>query len=158
MDGAERRLPLQKVWDYLQQKEAEVNNNLSSTTRVLQCPCGLCLEDDSAHILSNALIVAAGYSELDAGPGESMRKGGRFDFVVCSQGRPIKADDLQSWLKRRGTQLTERPVDKNFPPQLYLNYQEPIRGKSHVVLRRGEVAAPPCGAFDMWPVQQYFVL
>jgi hypothetical protein len=111
------------------------------------CVCGREYQNDCAHFLSNAYILAnIGYGEL--------RDRGSTPYITarCSQYRPIRAFDMLEYFKRTHLSGFRRGRPKRNTGYWAIYQERP--GAKHVLILDTRTGKPyGTGDYDDWPVQ-----
>ncbi|TNV75807.1 hypothetical protein FGO68_gene12145 [Halteria grandinella] len=91
----------------LQQQISRAFDSMPANPQSLACKCGVRLENNCAHYVSNYLI--------EAGVSSLYNKGA---YTNCKQGRPIRAYDIYNWATTYGD-----PETTLTPEVVYICYQ-----------------------------------
>lgn len=69
------------------------------------CDCGEHLGNNCAHYLSDAFIRSGYADDLDGGSGARYRR--RKGFIVCKEGRPVRAKEFRDWFAGQSSDTQE---------------------------------------------------
>jgi hypothetical protein len=106
-----------------------------------RCVCGTTYQDNCAHFLSNAFILA-GYSDLLTSSIITAR---------CPQRRPIRAQDMLRWFQARQTGFLGSRIQRN--TGIWATYQETSGWRHVVVIDTNRWLYYGTGDYHTWPVQ-----
>ena len=107
------------------------------------CTCGNSYDNNCAHYLSNAFLLAFNYTF----PAQ---------YAKCPHGRLIRAKEMLAWFRTIQTQFRQNCT--GITQHVWFVYQE-SGGQGHVVLHRhhGGFAWKGTGDYPAWPVQWHYL-